>query len=215
MGTAIVCKIYAKISHNEEFKGNLAVFLLAYGFVDVFVRADCGKMDSYADREDPFVGYRVDYGTIGSGCVLRALFECGSADDAYRMMVQPDYPGCGYLAADTEMTAFPEYWMINGQSKNHRAFADVVACMFRYLGGIRPVVHRPGRDYVEIRPSYPKGLADFAAEYDGFRVAWKRCGDEIHVDIAVPDGKAADFYGIDGVRRALSAGRHRLVESGR
>ena len=152
--------------------------------------------------------HRVDYGTIGSGCVLRQLFENGYADDAYRMMVQPDYPGYGYLANLSDLTAFPEEWSVVGvgQSRNHGAFADVVACMYRYLAGIRHVSRQPGRSHVEICPCFPKGLADFSATHEGFSVSWRRTGKTVDVEVVVPRGKNASYRFADGRCRDLAEG---------
>jgi len=156
--------------------------------------------------------HRVDFGTIGSGCVLRALFENGCADDAYRMMVQPDYPGYGYLAANAELTAFPEQWSIRDESRNHGAFSDVVACMYRYLAGIRHVSERPGRNFVEIRPCIPGGLADFSATHEGYSVSWRKVGAQVEFEVLVPEGKRADFI-FAGARRPLEPGRHVFSQS--
>ena len=153
---------------------------------------------------------RVDFGTIGSGCVLRALFENGYADLGYRMMVQPDYPGYGYFAGRSDLTTFSEYWHGGADSQIHGAFTDVVACMYRYLAGFRHVARRPGRTFLEIRPNFPAGLNDFAAEHAGYRIAWKRNGEKAEVRVTVPTDAAADFVAPDGAVTALSSGDHSL-----
>ena len=159
--------------------------------------------------------HRVDYGTIGSGCVLRALFENGYADDAYLVMVQKEYPGYGYFAADGELTTFPESWSIDWQSRNHGAFADVVACMFRYLAGIRHVSECPGRNYIEIVPCFPKGLADFSATHDGYSVAWRRNDGKVICRVTIPAGKSARYRSKSGEWHELVSGVWTFIESER
>lgn len=153
---------------------------------------------------------RVDFGTIGSGCVLRALFESGYADLGYRMMVQPKYPGYGYFAGRSDLTTFSEYWYGGADSQIHGAFTDVVACMYRYLAGMRHVARHPGRDFLEIRPMFPKGLDDFAATHDGYCVSWKRTGNAVTVEIVIPNDAAADYVKPDGSVTLLCSGKHSM-----
>jgi len=162
-------------------------------------------------------GTRVDYGTIGSRTVLRALFENGYADLAYRVMTQPDRPGYAYLTDTLGMTTLPERWDIDvpsmaaESSLNHGAFGDYLAVLYRELGGFRHPFDRPGRDYVEIRPFFPKDLKSFKAEHEGFVVLWKRMADGVEVVIDVPQGKSADFVAPDGSGKVLTSGRHQLT----
>ena len=55
---------------------------------------------------------RVDFGTIGSGCVLRALFEAGMADLGYLMMTQPEPLGYAAIVGVYGATTFAEDWMV-------------------------------------------------------------------------------------------------------
>ncbi|MBR0504343.1 MAG: family 78 glycoside hydrolase catalytic domain [Kiritimatiellae bacterium] len=137
---------------------------------------------------------RVDYGTIGSGCVLRELFENGYADLAFKVITQPEAPGYWNCFASWGMTTLPEDWHpeLTG-SMNHGAFADVAACMFRYLAGFRHSTARPGRRFVEVAPCFPSGLPDFAATHDGYEISWRRGRASIEVQLTVPPGNEAEL----------------------
>lgn len=141
--------------------------------------------------------HRVDYGMIGSGYVLRALYENGYADDAYLVMTQGEKPGYVYFSDTLKLTAMPERWDIDEHpeyhesSYNHETITDYLACIYRYLGGFRHDPERPGRGYVVIRPCFPKGLDRFEAEYLGYRILWERKNAAIKVTISVPAGKKA------------------------
>ena len=154
-------------------------------------------------------GAKVDYGTIGSGCVLRALFESGAEDLAYAVMTQPEEPGYAAWFLKDAMTTFPESWRsVDTNSRNHGAFCDVVACAYRYLAGFRHTAERPGRNDLEIRPSFPKGLGDFSAEHNGYRISWTRDGEKVAVKVTVPEGCRAEYADRSGNRRALDQGEY-------
>ena len=152
---------------------------------------------------------RVDFGTIGSGCVLRALFEAGMADLGYLMMTQPEPLGYAAIVGVYGATTFAEDWKVpESSSRNHGAFCDVAACMYRYLGGLR-FDSRTGE--LTIRPLFPHALQDFAAEHRGVSVAWRRSGNDIVVEIVVSKPvPQANYVAPDGRVTRLSVGRHRF-----
>ena len=156
-------------------------------------------------------GCRVDYGTIGSRQVPRALFENGPTELAFRLMTQPECPGYLYWHETLHLTGFPEWWdAAAGGSLNHGAFSDIAGCMYRYLGGFRHSVRRPGPSFLEIRPAVPAGLPDFTACYRGFRSCWKREKEWIRFEFSVPAGAEAQLFLPDGRTALLRAGNHRF-----
>ena len=148
----------------------------------------------------------------GVGFVLHQLFENGYADDAYRVMTQPEKPGFLYFSDTLHLTALPERWDIDEHpeyhesSMNHGYLAEYLACVYRYLGGFRHDESRPGPDFVEIRPCFPTGLDSFEAEYCGYCVAWSRMGREIVVRITVPQGRESRLILPGRVAERLAAG---------
>ncbi len=152
---------------------------------------------------------RVDYGTVGSRQVPRALFENGMADLAFRLMTQPEYPGYAYWYKTLNLTTFPECWDAGAGSRNHGAFADILACMYRYLGGFRHSESHPGPRFLELRPQLPAGLPDFSARYRNFESRWQRRGGEVEFEFAVPEGAEAEAHLPGGEILRLAPGRHR------
>ena len=159
---------------------------LALAF-DIVPEADRAACAAELARIVKTNGARVDYGTIGSGCVLRQLFENGHADLAFEMMTQPNAPGYWNLFLNWGLTTFTENWYPDSTgSVNHGAFTDVSACMFRYLAGFRHSMEHPGNRFLVVQPCFPAELPDFAASHDGYSIAWRREGKSVAVRLTVP-----------------------------
>jgi len=190
--------------------------LLDFDIVEEDKRAECARRLAETVERN---GARVDYGTLGSRCVLRMLFEHGHADLAWRMMTQPDCPGYTFLTETLGMTTFPERWNIHirpeahGNSRNHGAFTDYLAVAYRHLGGIRHPADRPGRDFIEIRPSFPADLPSFACEHEGFKVSWRQTSGDVSFCLVVPKGKAARYVFADGHAKEVGEGSWTFSES--
>ena len=191
---------------NGRFRGKRStVHALALNFrlVPDEDRAECARiLNDYLLERDA----RIDYGTSGSASVIRALFENGYADTAYRVMTQPEFPGYAYWFEKLHLTTFPECWEGNVHSLNHGAFTDIIACMYRYLAGFRPAGADMKNNTLEIKPVIPAELNEFGAEYNGYSVHWQRHDDGIAMEIIVPKGKAARYDG-----KILTAGKYSFV----
>lgn len=131
--------------------------------------------------------WKVDYGTAGSKAVPRALFENGYADDAFRLMTQEGSPGYQFWRTQGA-TTFPELWERYDNSLNHGAFADIGACLYRYLAGFRHVPGKPSARYLEIAPCFPRDLDTFQCEYCRWQITWNRTEKGIHLALTVPRG---------------------------
>ena len=184
--TAILGKFYRGNGVFSVATSVMPALALEFALVPEGDRAACGRELARivtANRA------KVDYGTIGSGCVLRALFEAGYADLAYEMMTQGEMPGYACWINELGLTTFPESWnALRSSSLNHGAFTDIVACCFRYLAGFRHVWDSPGKNYLVVRPSFPKKLNDFAAEHNGWRISWRRVDHGVEGRVDIPQG---------------------------
>ncbi len=149
---------------------------------------------------------RVDYGTIGSRVVPRALLEAGYPDEAYLLMTQPEYPGYQYWDSCLDYDTFPETWSGLDASLNHAAFVDILACIFRYFAGFRHSTIFPGKKHLDIVPQIPRGLAGLSAKYLGYHVVWRNQDDEITFSVHVPDGATARMILPGGIQKDLAAG---------
>ena len=151
-------------------------------------------------------GFKVDYGTIGSRQVPRALFENGLVNEAFALMTQPEFPGYQYMV--NKSTTFTEHWDAFNDSLNHGAFADIVACMYEYLAGFKP----DANGNMRISPLVPDGLNDFSATFKGYVSSWKRQGDKVIYTINVPAGASARIVLPKGQTALLESGVHSFQE---
>jgi alpha-L-rhamnosidase len=127
----------------------------------------------------------------------RHLFEAltvhGFADTVYDVLVNPDYPGWGYMVAMGATTVW-ERWEAEMQQKMHSfchpMFASYDAWLLNDVCGIRPASGARGMDKLRVRPVVLKGLdyAEGSIELLRGRVAvsWKKQGERIVFDIEVP-----------------------------
>ncbi len=97
------------------------------------------------------------FGILGAKWVPRVLAAHGHVDDAYRLFVQPDFPGWAKWVANGEDTLW-EHWE-GHYSHNHVMFGDFSAWAFEYLAGIKTV--GPGFGKVDVKPHLPEGVASF------------------------------------------------------
>ncbi len=138
-------------------------------------------------REHNFIP---DFGILGSRAVPRALADGGYTDTAFRLFLQPEYPGWVHWLRQGATTLWGNW---NGQaSRNHIMFGDVSAWCYRYLGGLVPDEAYPGFSRVTLRPRSVPQLSFFRMYHDTphgrISVEWERRDGEIHVNTSVPDG---------------------------
>ena len=140
-------------------------------------------------------GHQAHFGIFGAKWVPRVLADHGYVDDAFRLFVQPDYPGWGNWVK-RGATALWESWE-GGDSLNHIMFGDLSAWAFEFLGGIRPGMEHPGFARIKLRPCFPKELDRFEARHTTPRgeiaVSWERKGECIVYRASLPRGVRADL----------------------
>ncbi|MBR0460367.1 MAG: family 78 glycoside hydrolase catalytic domain, partial [Victivallales bacterium] len=100
--------------------------------------------------------YRIDFGIFGHKYTLRALADNGYAETAYRLLMNPAFPGWVDWINHGATTLW-ENW--NGiASQNHIMYGDIAAWMMQYLAGIVPDEAHPGFSQLTIRPMPPQEL---------------------------------------------------------
>lgn len=137
--------------------------------------------------------HKADFGILGAKYIPRVLADYGYANDAYRLLVQPECPGWGFWIRRGATTLW-ESWT-GRSSRNHIMFGDVSAWMFEYPGGIRPDIHAPGFERLTIHPHFITGIDHFSAQYQSLRgmirCFWKHHSDGIHCKLNVPQNVRA------------------------
>jgi alpha-L-rhamnosidase len=158
---------------------------LHFGLVDDAEReATARELVAAVDR----AGGHIDCGILGTSWVLRALHAAGRDDVALRIATRTTFPGWGHWLEQGATTLW-ENW--NGaSSRNHIMFGDIVAWMFRALGGIEPDPAAPGFARVVVRPPLLAALPYASARHDSvrgrFAVDWRRAEGTMTVSLLVP-----------------------------
>ena len=128
--------------------------------------------------------------------MLLALMEAGRSDLIYAMATNPEPPSYAaqLLSGATTLT---EAWDADPHSsQNHFMLGHIEEWFYKGLGGLR--AEEPGFRRISIRPEVIDALDEVAAAYQSvrgpIRSAWRRDGEMIRMDVAVPPGVTATVY---------------------
>jgi alpha-L-rhamnosidase len=156
-------------------------------------------------------------GFIGVGLLCPVLTEAGSADVAYRLLLNETFPSWGYSIRHGATTIWERWdgWteergfqtaLMN--SFNHYSLGSVAQWLYEYVAGIRPA--QPGYAHVLIAPN-PGSLEWARATYRSVRgpitSAWRQDGDVFRLDVEIPANVTATVVLPDGERCELGSGR--------
>jgi alpha-L-rhamnosidase len=138
-------------------------------------------------------GYHQDTGILGNKFLYNVLGDAGRMDIAFKMVLNDTFPSYKHWM-DRGATTLWECW--NGEgSQNHHMFSDIIASMYKYIGGIRPDETEPGFRHIVMRPSVDCGLRSVNASHEspfGKIVSnWTSDSDSIELNIEVPGGSTA------------------------
>lgn len=154
---------------------------------------------------------RLNTGLFGTRFLLDVLCDEGEENLGLHMLLQPEYPGFGFMLARGATTLW-EQWRFKGgmNSQNHHALAGVTSSFYSRLAGIRPL--EPGYRRIEIRPVLPTALSFVEASQETVmgtvKVRWERRDDIVQLRVTIPANCTA--------RVALPTGKHdAITESGR
>ena len=118
--------------------------------------------------------YHINGGVLAAKYVLDVLTENGYFNLAYRIAMQTDYPGWGYMASINSGT-LGEDWG-GGKSGNHHFFSEIGAWYYKALAGIRIDDAAPGFRNLLIEPHIPTDIENFRAwrdtPYGRLEVSW-------------------------------------------
>ncbi len=148
-------------------------------------------------------GYRISTGFVGTPVILDALTGAGYESEAGRLLLETGCPSWLYPVTMGATTVW-ERWdsmLPDGSinpgamtSFNHYAFGAVADWMHRELAGL--TVLEPGARRLRIAPHPLPGIDDAQVVYDSpsgrIEVGWRRDGEVVRVDAAVPAGVEAE-----------------------
>ena len=217
--------IHAKYYHDGTYDNDRQTALgmaLAFGIVPEAARGAVeARLVQAVERE----GCHVDMGLLGMKHVFRALARMGRADLAWRMILNPTWPGPTYWIQRGGTTLW-EDWK-SGASRNHVMFADYVGWAYQYLAGIRlaedesstsavtvPVEGGEGFREIEIAPCPVEGLAWVKASVQSPRGCiaseWRVEKSRFELTVTIPKSVRARVRLPDGSVREVQAGRTTL-----
>ena len=163
--------------------------------------------------------YSLDFGFIGSVMVPDALSETGNTDVAFRMATKTTMPSWGYWIKETGATSLYETWdikrNIGDASLNHPSMGAISAWMYKYIAGINTDPEAPAFKKIIIKPAFVQGLdwakASVESQYGPITSEWKRDGDKVTLNIAIPATSTATLIIPGKKAKTIKGGEHIFV----
>ena len=169
-------------------------------------------------------GHRISTGFAGTPFVLDALTATGHLDTAYRLLLTREAPSWLHPVTMGATTIW-ERWdsmlpdgTVNPDgmtSFNHYALGAVADWMHRTIAGISPLA--PGCERILFAPrpggSLTWASASLATPRGRAAITWRLRGDELEVDVEVPEGATALLRLPGGAEQELGPGRVSVVEA--
>jgi alpha-L-rhamnosidase len=147
-------------------------------------------------------GGHLSVGFLGVENLLPVLADHGHADTAYQILLQPDFPGWGYMMSKGATTIWERWDGIRPDgsfndpgmnSFNHYGLGSVGDFLYRQIGGLNPA--SPGYAGLRIAPKPGGGLTSARAAYEtpyGDAVSdWSIAGGTLTLRVTVPTGATA------------------------
>jgi alpha-L-rhamnosidase len=147
-------------------------------------------------------GGHLSVGFLGVENLLPALADHGHADTAYQVLLQPGFPGWGYMQGRGATTIWERWDGIRPDgslndpamnSFNHYGLGSVGDFLYRQVGGLNPA--GPGYASLLVAPKPGGGLTSARSAYEtpyGAAVsAWSVSAGTITLGVTVPTGTSA------------------------
>lgn len=138
-------------------------------------------------------------GILGTKFMLDQLSRNGYHDLAMKIVMQPDFPGWGYMLANGATTLW-EHWALddNTYSHNHPMFGSVSQWFYNWPGGIQPGVDAEGFNRIVIRPEIKGSLLWVNCSYNSINGKivsnWRKSEGDLAMSIEIPANTSALVY---------------------
>ena len=147
-------------------------------------------------------GNHIVTGFIASRVFFEVLSDCGLGDLAWEILHKDDYPSFGQMIKEGSTTMWEQFDAKN--SHDHPMFGGSLVWFYRYLAGIKVDPDSPAYRHSIISPFLAEGLdsVEYTLDtvYGPLRVAWKRSGGRLSMDITIPEGCGATLkWPVEGV----------------
>jgi alpha-L-rhamnosidase len=175
------------------------VLALAFGLLPADrVQASADKLAARVAAS----GGHLTVGFLGVENLLPVLADHGHADVAYQVLMQPGFPGWGYMVAKGATTIWERWDGIRPDgslntpdmnSFNHYGLGSVGDFLYRQVGGLAPAA--PGYAALRVAPRPGGGLTSAKSTYDtpyGDSTSdWSISGGTLTLRVTVPAGASA------------------------
>lgn len=139
-------------------------------------------------RED-----HLDVGILGAKYLFNTLSDYGQHELACRIATRKTLPSYGHWIEQGATTLWEDWG--GRRSRNHIAFGDISAWMYKYISGIRIDPRQPGFKHVTIHPLPPADMAWAEARhnsmYGPIRTRWERTSGSLVVQVSLPPNTTA------------------------
>jgi alpha-L-rhamnosidase len=198
-----------RVAFNEQYVDDdgivtsdcTTVYTLAivFGLLDDATCARAGDRLAELVRKS---GHHISTGFAGTPFITDALTRTGHLDDAYELLLQRECPSWLYPVTMGATTVWerwdsmlPDGTINPGEmtSFNHYALGAVADWIHRTIGGVAPL--EPGYSAVRIAPRPGGGLTwartALESRHGRIEVEWREDGDDLLVEVLVPEGVRA------------------------
>ena len=148
----------------------------------------------------------IDVGVLGCRVIFHVLSKFGYSDLAYKMITRPDYPSYGNWIERGATTLWENFAPDSVDSTNHHFWGDISAWFIKRIAGIDYNPDRNDITKLTVKPSFIGKLknasAYYVSKFGRIEVSWKRNGENIVLEVTIPDGIKAkaeldDEYAFD------------------
>nr|WP_231562984.1 alpha-L-rhamnosidase [Microbacterium mangrovi] len=168
-------------------------------------------------------GHTIATGFVGTALVLDALVAADALDDAYALLLQTECPSWLYpvrMGATTVWerwdSMLPDGSINPGEmtSFNHYALGAVASWLHRVVGGLSAV--EPGWSTFRVAPRphvrITSAETSHQTPFGEAAVSWRHDGENLHIEVTVPNGTTAVLDLPGEPARYLVAGQHVIDE---
>lgn len=188
---------------------------LKYGVME-----DTAAAEAHLLRKTRDLNHTVGTGFFGTGLLNQALTDMGAVEDAYRMMLQTQFPSWLYPVTQGATTiwehwdSFTEEKGFGGQnamnSFNHYSLGSVLSWMYHVILGISRDETVPGYGKILLKPEIgPLEFAEgsVASPYGKIIAGWKKDGGKVIYTCELPVNTTATVALPDGTEEEIGSGK--------
>ncbi|MFW9897357.1 MAG: family 78 glycoside hydrolase catalytic domain, partial [Candidatus Thorarchaeota archaeon] len=164
--------------------------------------------------------YHIDTGIVGTRYIFEVLTDNGYPEIAYKMIIQPTFPGYGYMIKEGATTLWERWEKLESSgmnSHNHIMLGSVDTWFYNTIAGIK--ASAPGWKSSRIKPFLSKDMNYARASVKSIRgliyCAWEKTEDNFHITVIVPIGSEAHLWlPIKDKKSVIKEGNNIIWDSG-